>query len=531
MSSTFPGPTRTSDTKRPDLMNKTARTRRFSLFAIVGLLLVLGLGQSIHRHMVFDVPWLPGTAKSIWSIEAGIQFFGRGEPVSVNLRRPTNQPGFAVLDESGASPGYGLSFVDHIGLPTAQWSIREATGRQTLYYRAEILQRDSDELDEEPPPRLQSRSWEEPYATAAEAVLDQAFSLSADPFSLTRQLINQFRESDLGQNEQLLLDEVGEQNITNLLADMLQSRDIPATTVYGLILEDGRRRQRLKPLLRVWSDDRSEIFPLGLTPAESGLPLLLWQPTRGFVLDVTGGSGSDLTFSMLRSEFTNFGQVATALGEANDLLGFSIHTLPIQEQAMFKTILLLPIGALVVCLLRILVGLRTSGTFMPVLIALAFIETSLVTGLVGFLVVVAVGLMIRSYMSHLNLLLVARISAVIITVITIIALFSVFSYRVGLTEGLKITFFPLIILSWTVERMSILWEEEGWREVAIQGSGSLLTAIAAYLAMTNPLVRHLSFNFLGLQFVALALIMLLGSYTGYRLLELRRFKPLADQAH
>jgi hypothetical protein len=166
---------------------------------------------------------------------------------------------------------------------------------------------------------------------------------------------------------------------------------------------------------------------------------------------------------------------------------------------------------------------------MPVLIALAFIETSLVTGLIGFLLVVAVGLMIRSYMSHLNLLLVARISAVIITVITIIALFSVFSYRVGLTEGLKITFFPMIILSWTVERMSILWEEEGWREVAIQGSGSLLTAIAAYLAMTNPWVRHLSFNFLGLQFVALALIMLLGSYTGYRLLELRRFKPLADQ--
>jgi len=509
-------------------MNTTARTRRFSLFAIVGLLLVLGLGQSVHRYMIYDVPWIPGTEKLIWSIEASIQFLARGEPVSVSLRRPGDQAGFAVLDESGASPGYGLSFVDHIGLPTAQWSIREASGTQTLYYRAEVLQRDTDDFDEEPPPRLQSRSWEEPYATAVEAVLDQAFNLSADPFSLTRQLISQFRVADLAQNEQLLLDEVGERNLTNLIADMLQSRDIPATTVYGLLLEDGRRRQRLKPLLRVWSDNRSEVFPFSLSPAESRLPLLLWQPTRGFVLDVTGGSGSDLTFSMLRSEFTNYGQVASALGEADDFLGFSIHTLPIEEQAMFKTILLLPIGALVVCLLRILVGLRTSGTFMPVLIALAFIETSLVTGLVGFLLVVAVGLMIRSYMSHLNLLLVARISAVIVTVIAIIALFSVFSYRVGLTEGLKITFFPMIILSWTVERMSILWEEEGWREVAIQGSGSLLTAVAAYLAMTNPWVRHLSFNFIGLQFVALALIMLLGNYSGYRLLELRRFKPLVD---
>jgi hypothetical protein len=282
--------------------------------------------------------------------------------------------------------------------------------------------------------------------------------------------------------------------------------------------------------LRVWSDDQNEVFPLGIESGEEDLPLLLWQPTQGYVLDVTGGTGSELRFSMIRSELTNYGQLAGTLGEANDWLGFSIHSLPIEEQAMFKTILLLPIGALVVCLLRILIGLRTSGTFMPVLIALAFIETSLTTGLVGFLLVVAVGLMIRSYMSHLNLLLVARISAVIITVITIIALFSVFSFRVGLTEGLKITFFPMVILSWTVERMSILWEEEGWREVAIQGFGSLTTAVAAYLAMTSLLVRHLTFNFIGLQFVVLALIMMLGSYTGYRLLELVRFKPVAEQS-
>ncbi|MBT5219519.1 MAG: inactive transglutaminase family protein [Woeseia sp.] len=512
-------------------MSPSAQTRKFSLFALVGLLLILGLGQSIHRHLVYDVPWVPGTEKLIWSIEASVQFFARGEPVTVNLRRPSDQDGFSVLDENGASPGYGLSLIGLADQPTAQWTVREANGQQTLYYRAEVLQRDSGGFESEPPPTIRSTSWEEPYATVVEAVLDQAVSLSADPFSLTRQLVSQFRTNDRGQNEQMLLDVVGDENLTDLLADMLQSRNIPAATVYGLLLEDGRRRQQLKPLLRVWSDNKSKVFPLGLESGEENLPLLLWQPTQGYVLEVTGGSRSDLRFSMILSENTNYGQVAGSLGDGSDLLGFSIHSLPIAEQAMFKTILLLPIGALVVCILRILVGLRTSGTFMPVLIALAFIETSLMTGLVGFLLVVAVGLMIRSYMSHLNLLLVARISAVIITVIAIIAVFSVFSHRVGLTEGLKITFFPMIILSWTVERMSILWEEEGWREVAIQGSGSLLTAVAAYLAMTSLWVRHLSFNFIGLQFVVLALIMMLGSYTGYRLLELRRFKPFIDQGH
>jgi len=166
---------------------------------------------------------------------------------------------------------------------------------------------------------------------------------------------------------------------------------------------------------------------------------------------------------------------------------------------------------------------------MPVLIALAFIQTSLVTGLVGFLLVVSAGLFIRSYLSRLNLLLVARITAVIISVIMIIGVFSVLSYKIGLTEGLKITFFPMIILSWTIERMSILWEEEGGREVMIQGGGSLLTAVLAYWAMSDPWIRHLTFNFIGVQFVVLALVLVIGSYTGYRVLELHRFRMMANK--
>lgn len=510
---------------------KNKRTRRNSLLIIVILLTAVGLAQAFHRHYVYEVPWIPGTETSVWSIEARVQFTARGDAVTVNLRRPSNQPGFSVLDESGASPGYGLNFIEHRGLPTAQWTIREVDGRQTLYYRVEVLQRQSGEgtFERNSPPTIQPQSWEEPYRTAVNAVLDQAIGLSADPLSLTRQLIRQFRSGERAQNEQLLLEEFGEDSLAELLANMLQSRGIPATTAWGLVLEDGRRRQRLRPLLRVWSGPESEVFPVNLSASELRQPLVLWQQASGYTLEVNGGSDSDLTFSMLRTEFTNYGQIASALGEASDWLGFSIYALPIEEQAMFQTILVLPIGALVVCFMHILIGIRTSGTFMPVLIALAFIQTTLLTGLIGFLFVVSIGLMIRSYMSHLNLLLVARISAVIITVIAIIGLFSVFSYRVGLTEGLKITFFPMVILSWTVERMSVLWEEEGWREVATQGLGSLLTAVIAYVAMTNPWVRHLSFNFIGLQFVVLALIMLIGSYSGYRLLELRRFSPFGEK--
>jgi len=56
------------------------------------------------------------------------------------------------------------------------------------------------------------------------------------------------------------------------------------------------------------------------------------------------------------------------------LVDFSIYSLPIEQQNAFKIILLLPIGALIVVIMRLLIGIRTSGTFMPILIALALIQ-------------------------------------------------------------------------------------------------------------------------------------------------------------
>ena len=352
-------------------------------------------------------------------------------------------------------------------------------------------------------------------------MLNDAFSTSANNFSFARELIKRLNENEAPQHVKLLR-RAYNGRLPSLIADILNHANVQATVVYGLELEDGRRRQLLTPLLRVWDGKKSEIFYVD-TGLVTENPMLLWEQRGAPVLDVIGGRDSNIRFSMLRREASTYNALAENEPTQDSLLNFSIHSLPVAEQAMFKTILLLPVGALVVCLLRILVGLRTSGTFMPVLIAIAFMQTSLGTGIVGFVLVVALGLIIRGYLSRLNLLLVARISAVIVSVIAIISLFSVLSYKLGLTEGLKIMFFPMVILAWTIERMSILWEEEGGREVMIQGGGSLLTAVIAYGAMQHPMVQHLTFNFMGVQFILMALILLLGSYTGFRLLELHRF--------
>ena len=498
---------------------------RLPLYVLVFVLLLTGISLIVHRHWVYEVPLIYGETQTIWSVEARVEFTASGGPVKVTLARPGAQDGFTVLKEAGASPGYGLNFMDG-DEPSAEWTVRGADGRQELFYRAEILVSQKRGGQTLPAPEIRPVSWPEPYASAINDVLAQAYSTSADNYSLTRELLKRFGTDQTAQHIELLRTHFGDQ-LPQLWVDMLHKARVPASLVYGLELRDGRRRQALVPMLRVWNGEDSQVFDLpafsqrDLFAADN--PMLLWEQRGAPLLDVVGATDSSVRFSMIRREESTYANIAENISSQHDFLNFSIHSLPIEEQAMFQTILLLPIGALVVCLLRVLVGIKTSGTFMPVLIALAFIQTSLITGVVGFLLVVATGLYIRGYLSRLNLLLVPRITAVIITVIAIISIFSVLSYKLGLTEGLKITFFPMIILSWTIERMSILWEEEGGREVMKQGGGSLLTAVLAYWAMSDPWVRHLTFNFIGLQFVVMALVLLIGSYTGYRLLELKRF--------
>ncbi|OLQ69427.1 gonadoliberin III [Photobacterium proteolyticum] len=499
-------------------------TSRIPFYFLITLLVIAGAALSMYRHDVYGVPWTPGEERALWELEARIEFDAIGDPVKVSMAAPETQQGFTLIDESTSSPGYGVALIDTDMGRRAEWSIREASGKQILYYKTQMLVDQQATFSAEPPKGATvSVSLDNPQQTAATALISQARSLSADNITLARELIKQFNDKT-NQNASLLLNSLSrEQAIINLLS----LENIHARIVGGLLLEDGRRRQSINPMVEVWDGTKWQLF--NIQTGQEGKPddILVWNQQGHSLLDVIGGRNSNISFSIIAQDITPQ-QATREKVQAEDLLNFSIHSLPVEEQAMFKTIMLVPIGALIVVFLRIIVGLKTSGTFMPVLIAVAFVQTQLVTGILGFLLIVGTGLVIRSYLSKLNLLLVARISAVIITVIMIISVFTVVAFKIGLVEGLSITFFPMIILSWTIERMSILWEEEGAKEVLIQGGGSLLTAILVYLAMTNGLVRHLTFNFIGIQLIILALILMLGNYTGYRLSELRRFKPLAE---
>lgn len=504
-----------------------------NLYFLVLLLIGSGIGLTLYKHFSLGFPLWPADKTQVWTIEAKIEFEANGDPVIISFALPNEPPNLVNIQEDFASSGYGFSQSEKNGERRAQWTARTASGRQTLYYRLDVYEKPGAHIHTAPelPSAITAPELDEPFKTAAQTLVNEIHQRSANAETFTSELLKALNDPLPEQNVRLLLgDRPSSRFKAQLAMDLLALKGIPTRIARGLFLEGGRRRQSLSNFIEIHNGLHWLLFdPITGMP---GIPeqFILWQRGGQSLLDVVGGRRSKVHFSMIENVRATR-DLAVRYGEHTEaaLVDFSIYSLPIEEQNAFKYILLIPIGALVVVIMRLLVGVHTSGTFMPILIALAFIKTSLITGLLIFLLVVGTGLIIRAYLSKLNLLLVARISAVIIVVVAIMAAISIISQKLGFSQALTVTFFPMIILAWTIERMSILWEEEGPKEVMVQGGGSLLVAVITYLCITNRVVEYLTFNFPELLLVNLGLILILGQYSGYRLTELRRFQPMAEQ--
>ena len=272
---------------------------RLPFYFIVGLLLLVGIVASVHRHLQFEIPWFPGEQRQVWEIEAVINFNAQNGPVQVDLALPSHQAGFRVLTENTASSGYGLAYLaDELGR-RAQWTIREAVGSQQLYYSVQMLVSPDSRAPIQTPPGIPAVTpWESPYDTAASQLIDRAWDRSANNATFARELILDINGERQGENARLLLTQM---QPSALIVRLLNQAGVQAREVSGLLLEDGRRRQTLSSWIQVFDQTAEEWTLFNPATGEQGQPenLLLWETGGRAVLEVQGGTNSRVSFSML----------------------------------------------------------------------------------------------------------------------------------------------------------------------------------------------------------------------------------------
>ena len=179
-------------------------------------------------------------------------------------------------------------------------------------------------------------------------------------------------------------------------------------------------------------------------------------------------------------------------------------------------------AALVICVYRNLIGLNSFGVFAPALVGLAFRDLRSLPGIFVFITILLIGWLMRRVLDSFHLLQVPRVS-LMLTLIVIVLILSVVGANYHDFPATKyISLFPMIILTGMVERFWTLENEDS----VSSSFRTLLTTmlIAATISVVlsiHALVRHL-FAYPETLGIIMAAQLLIGRYTGYRLLELIR---------
>lgn len=240
---------------------------------------------------------------------------------------------------------------------------------------------------------------------------------------------------------------------------------------------------------------------------------------------VSQGELSEIRWTLSQQIISKWRHHFERIIRSNRLLDrWSLFHLPEEFQRTFRILLLVPIGALMISLLRNLVGFPTFGIFMPVLMALAFRNTGLVYGLGIFAGVVLIGFVVRRWIDRLRLLLVPRLSVILTLVIACITIFALVGGKLGLREFMAVGLLPFVILTMTIERFFVIIEEAGAREGFRTAVGTAAVATITHEILHLEPLQLTFFVYPELLFAVAAAQVLLGRYTGYRLSEFLRFQ-------
>lgn len=516
--------------------------RSSKVWFIAALLAGIGLAIMLYKNLVLEFPLSPNTTYKSWYVEARVDLTSGGKELLFSLQKPHASDRFVLVDERFVANGFGHEQEKRENDNRVEvFSKGKVHSKETIFYRAIVYELDSPskapvsapETPNSPysaanRPKVGEGQKEEPIYGAVDSLIEEAREKSASPKTFVREIYKLARnESD--DRIEFIRDTIDtNMSASDLAVLLLEAADVPTRIAHGLRLTHDQRKGQFVDWLEAFIGGKW----LAIDPEQHVFGLqdkyIVWWYGKEPFYSVEGGRAHvDSYVSVRQNTNAALTRAIWKSGQGgNVFLTFSFYNLPIDTQLLFKVLLMIPVGGLVIAFLRQVIGVKTFGTFMPVLVALAFRETGLTAGVLLFTMVVALGLFIRNYFDHLKLLLVPRLAAVLTVVVMVLGVIVMIANKVGLVIGLSISLFPIVILTMTIERMTLMWEEYGAKEAMTVGCSSMFAAVLAFFAMNNEILSHLIFTFPELLLVVLALAMLLGRYNHYKLTEYVRFRQL-----
>lgn len=482
------------------------------------------------KHFGFSIN--PSSNIDVWIMEGKISYETTGEPIKLSLTAPSDK---MILGDSYTAEGYRIKEekFDNKKIINFTKNDTKKDKEETIYYKILLLGnvKNNNAIKHGEPNDVEKPYFDESQMESAKKIVEFAKSMQNNNDFVTNLILVLNGKPVVPEVKTFIPLKLDQKLLFDTIKSLLALEDIPVSMIQGVKLVEGKTLQKPDLLLEAYIDGKWNVY--NLETGAVGIPddFLVFQHGGDSLLDVEGGRNSKILFSVLKNKYNAlfFSKYKAEFTSSEESFKYSMYNLPIREQNILKFMAVFPLAILAIVVLRNIVGVKTLGTFTPILIAMSFVETGFLYGIIAFVLLITVGLLIRKLFSKMNLLLVPRISAVVILVIFLTQITTVISYNMDIKIGLSLVFFPLIITAWIIERSIILIEESGEKEAIKQNVYTLLAAAFTYFVISSGNIRYTMYVFNELNVCILFLVMLIGTYTGYRLTELIRFKCLAGK--
>lgn len=414
---------------------------------------------------------------SIYEYQVELGFEGFGEAVRVATYLPASDERQTVIAESfdlGA-----LAFDDQTNAEgrLGEWNGRPPEGLHTVRYTAQLATR---AVRYELPSDL---GFGAPLTDAARRELEETEAIpyrhpefralwarirppqSADLLQTLRAIFRYTHEElepapFKGYTDALTALRLGQASCNGkgrLFAALARLNGIPARLVGGVILEPGVKRTSHQWVEAYAGGHWVPFDPLNGNFAEIPANYLQLYSGDRFLFSHARDINFDYAFRIRRVLAAAAGTSAPEEAEKTGWLARVSRFIALNQQ-ISGIFLLFPLAALIVTFCRNVIGLRTFGIFLPMLVAGGCVYTGLLPGMLGFVAILASGAAAHHYFRGMRVLAVARIAAVITVLTALILAGGVLvadsaSHRIAL-----LALFPVVILSFAAERLEQMAE-------------------------------------------------------------------------
>jgi len=249
-----------------------------------------------------------------------------------------------------------------------------------------------------------------------------------------------------------------------------------------------------------------------------------------FLITHTSGIQFDYAYQIKKVERISFLKMNAE--EIRALSSISLWRLVesgIIPQNALHLLLLLPIGGLLVAFLRNVVGIKTFGVFLPVLIAFSLIHTGFFSG-IGLFVILILLVGVLSYpFDKIGLLYTPKLVISLSIMVSLMIIAAIVGIEYNIAWLTTLTFFPTIILTIAAERFLRATVEDGYKMAIDKLFQTLVATAICYMILSWSWLPAILIIFPECLLLIITMAMLLGRYIGIRWTEFYRFKPLFNQ--